>query len=268
MPIESPLRAGYEFAADVERAYSALMGTAFADTEAEAGLSGRLFYAGELDAEGRALMVAANIAGAASLAATGDRSAQRQGVRDGIADFLVNSLDEALRILKNQLRKREPVAVCVSLAPKAIEREMRERGVEPDLLRTGVPALPYHEALVLPDAEAAENALDKTPALIAWSVASAPAHWLPKLDAIATDCLDKDAWRARRWLRLAPRYLGRAAQGLRLLGCDREVAARFVEQVRQAVDRGEIPVACEIRSFFRGKFDEFRFAPNESPGSA
>jgi len=264
--LESLLPAGYEFAVDVQRAYAGLMGTAFAD--AEAGLGGRLLYAGELDGEGRALVAAANIAGAASLAATADRAAPRQAIRDGIADFLVNSLDEALRIFKNQLRKREPAAVCVGLAPELVECEMRERGVAPDLLRTEVPTLPYHEALVIPDAEQAENALDKTPALITWSVASAPAQWLPKLDAIALDCLGPEAWQARRWLRLAPRYLGRAAQGVHLLSCDREVAARFVERVEQAVDRGEIPVAFEIRCHFRGLCDTYRSVPSVSLGSA
>jgi urocanate hydratase len=104
--------------------------------ERETGLGGKLFYAGELDGEGRALVVAANIAGAASLVATADRAAQKQAIRDGVADCLVNSLDEALRILKNQLRKRETVAVCLGLAPEAVEREMLERGVLPDLRLT------------------------------------------------------------------------------------------------------------------------------------
>ena len=34
-------------------------------------------------------------------------------MRDGVIDFLVTSLDEALRILKNEMRKRTAVAVCV-----------------------------------------------------------------------------------------------------------------------------------------------------------
>ena len=77
------------------------------------------------------------------------RAAQKQAIRDGVADFLVNSLDEALRILKNQLRKRETVAVCVGLAPADVEREMKERGVA---ARSAAPRLriaPFHEALLL-----------------------------------------------------------------------------------------------------------------------
>jgi hypothetical protein len=53
------------------------------------------------------------------------------------------------------------------------------------------------------------------------------------------------------------------AQGLRLLSCDREFAARFIERVRQSVDLGEIAVAVEISSYSRGVHDEHRFVPTE-----
>ena len=79
----------------------------------EPTLGGKLLYIGELDPAGRALAVAGNIAGVASLCASADPAIQKQAVRDGVVDFLVTSLDEALRILKNEIRKREPVAVCV-----------------------------------------------------------------------------------------------------------------------------------------------------------
>jgi urocanase-like protein len=229
--------AEFSFIREVEQACEGLMAMACADPER--GLGGKLLYAGELDREGRALLVAANIAGAASLSATAERTAQKQAVRDGIADFLVNSLDEALRILKNQLRKREAVAVCVGLAPEAVEREMRERGVLPDLERDAAEGL--GGGLIAKDGDVSGSAL------VTWNVAAAPAQWLPKLDALATECLEENAWRERRWLRLAPRYLGRLAQGLRLLRCDGPSAARFVEQVRQRAAKGEIAVAVEIK---------------------
>jgi len=218
------------------------------------GLSGRLFYAGDLDSDGRALVAAANIAGAASLAATEDRGAQRQAVRDGIADFLVNSLDEALRILKNQLRKREPVAVCVSLAPEAIELEMRERGVEPDLLRDGIEG-PGGERI-------AKEARATNSALVTWRVDVAQAQWLPKLDAIAMECLEENAWRERRWLRMAPRYLGRLARGVRLMQCDDSSATRFVLEVHQVVARREIAVAVDMKvRDASGQEEEWRVRP-------
>ena len=171
----------------------------------ESGLGGRLFYAGELDDEGRALVVAANIAGAATLVATADRAAQKQAIRDGVADFLVNSLDEALRILKNQLRKRETVAVCVGLAPEAVEREMKERGVLPDLLRRDVHIAPYHDALMLQEGEPEEIDFKKAPALVTWSVASdsgtvVAASWTQSLSIVSTQTRGRPA-AGCAWLR-------------------------------------------------------------------
>jgi len=238
------------------------MQAAFVDRDT--GLGGKLFYAEELDCEGRALIVAANIAGAATLVATADRAAQKQAIRDGVADFLVNSLDEALRILKNQLRKSETVAVCLGLAPEAVEGEMRERGVLPDLLRRDVRIAPYHVALMLREGEPEELDFKKEPALVTWSVASDQAKWLPQLDVVALDCLDADEWAAHRWLRFAPRYLGRMAQGLRILSTHREFVARFSEQLRERTDRGEITVSYETRSRIRGQEWRLWFDPEKS----
>jgi urocanate hydratase len=245
-PIEP---AALGFILQVERQYASLIaaGGTQSTANSEAGLGGKLLYAGELEAAGRALLVAGNIGGAASLAATADQAAQRQAIRDGVADFLVTSLSEALRILKNQIRKRETVAVCIASAPETVEQEMLERGVLPDLLR---PAneFPAHSPFVSQGArQLSPPAMGKDSILLTWRVASAPALWLPKLDAIATDCLQPAAWSARRWLRLSPRYLGRMAQGVRLICCDREFKAGFIGKARTQVERGEIGVPVEIQ---------------------
>jgi urocanate hydratase len=227
------------------------------------GLGGNLFYAGELEAADRALVVAANIAGAATLVATADLAAQKQAVREGVADFVVNTLDEALRILKNQLRKRETAAVCVALPPSEVDREMNERGVAPDLLRRNLSVPPHQEALAFHEGEETEFDLSKIPALVTWRVDSALPKDLAKLDEIALSCLDPAEWKSHRWLRLSPRYLGRLAQGLRLLDADREFTARFIERVRQSANRSEIAVAVEICSYFRGQRDVCRLAPTK-----
>ncbi len=257
-PIEP---AAFEFLVQVERLYASLMAGADAgfNPNPERNLGGRLLYAGELDGEGRALLVAGNVGGAASLAATADAAAQRLAIRDGVADFLVNSLDEALRILKNEIRKRETVAVCVAAAPEAVEREMLERGVLPDLLRSGAAEYaPFlrqgARQIQVPDRENDETVLT-------WRVAAAPAQWLPKLDNLALGLLQHEDWAARRWLRLAPRYLGRLGQGVRLLVCNREYAAGFAEQARGSVERGEIGVAVEIQVTGRVICDQHSFFP-------
>lgn len=261
MALEPPSPSAFDFLVRVALSYASLLKSPLALPET--GLGGKLFYAGELDEAGRALLVAANIAGAATLAATADRDAQKQTLRDRVADFVVNNLDEALRILKNQLRKRETIAVCVTLPPSEVESEMNERGVSPDLFRREVPITPFHKALLLHQDEETESDLSKIPAVVTWRVESSLPKDLAVLDEIALSCLDADEWRARRWLRLSPRYLGRMAHGLRLLDCNREFAARFSERVIQFVERDEIAFAFEILSYLRGIPDQFRYAPTK-----
>ena len=262
MPLAPPSQDVLDFAARAAHAYAKLIASPYADPES--GLGGILFYAGEMHDPGRALVVAANIAGAATLVASADLAARKQAIRDGVADFLVTSLDEALRILKNQLRKRETVSVCVAITPAAMEREMIERGVQSDLLRRDVPLSPSNEALSFQGGGSGENDLTSIPALVVWRVDSSRRKDLAVLDAVALECLDANDWPGRRWIRLAPRYLGRMAQDLRLLSTHREFAARFSEQLNERVDRGEIVFPFEILSYVRGLDYSHRFDPDES----
>jgi len=216
-----------------------------ADNLAEPDLGGKLLYVGELDEDGRALVVASNITGAASLSATADQAVQKQAVRDGIIDFLVTSLDEALRILKNEIRKRAPVAVCIADQPCEIESQMAERGVLPDLLRPAGESVPVGP----PNSGSVDGAL------VIWNVSAAPAQWIPKLDALALDCLVPEAGSARRWVRMAPRYLGRLAQATHLVYADRAFAARFLESVKEF---SEAPLLVQVT--FEGGCNEVKFA--------
>lgn len=237
---------------EAEFFYTALMPRGIAHSslsgDAEPGLGGCLFYAGEFDAVARPMVVAANVAGAATLTATADLQAQRQVIREGVVDFLVTSLDEALRILKNEIRKRERVAVCVGAAPSAVESEMLERGVQPDLLRSQL------QAKVDGHSRAA------APSLI-WSVDTAPAQWLPKLDAVALECLDALQMAERRWVRNAPRHLGRAAFGLRVLTAGESFALCFAERIRACVESGEIGTAVTLQRKTGDLIAEERFTP-------
>ena len=259
--------AALEFTLQVERLYAALIACVGAAEPGPAGdpnLGGKLIYAGELEPHGRALLVAGNIAGAASLAASADLAAQKQAIRDGVADFLVNSLDEALRILKNEIRKREAVAVCIAGAPQAVENEMVKRGGLPDLLAPlSSPSVELFGKGVR-HVELTE-APGSSRVLVTWTVTAAPAQWLPKLDGIALECIQPADGAARRWLRLAPRYLGRMAQGLRVLHCEPDVAREFVARVQNAVERGEIGVQVQIG--WNRDEEVFLFQPSSGPAS-
>jgi urocanate hydratase len=254
-----------EFALQVERFYAGLILAAGPGPDAEPSLGGKLLYAGQLDTQASALLVAANIAGAASLVVSSEAAAGKQAIRDGVVDFLVTSLDEALRILKNEIRKRTTVAVCVATLAQDSEadfaRLLLERGVLPDLLPSRSAPAPEFAAFLSQGARPVVAIHpDVNQVLLSWNVAGEPAQWLPKLDALAMDCLIENmgascpshlgTWdSARRWLRLAPRYLGRRSQGLRLLRCDESTAAKFRKKVQEQVEGGEISVAVEIQTF-------------------
>jgi urocanate hydratase len=250
-----------EFTIEVARFYARLISGVLPSPEpgADSNLGGQLFYVGRLDPLGRAMVVAANIAGAATLAAEPDLATQKSALRDGVVDFLVNSLDEALRILKNQVRKRETGAVCITAAPEAVEREMLERGVLPDLVRGFEESGEDSAFIGMGARRIAAQELDRDLVMVAWSVNSAPAQWLPKLDAIAMDCVSDKDWKSRRWLRLSPRYLGRGAKGVRVLFCGSAEAEEFVRRVREGVERREVLVAVEIQLSGPGERRDYRF---------
>lgn len=245
-PMEmNPHHAAFVFAVCADRFYSALLPFAQPGPDGEPTLGGQFLYAGELDEEGRALLVAANVLGAASLTVTADPSSQRRAIRDGVADFVVTTLDEAVRILKNQIRKRESVAVCIAGKPQTIEREMEERGVQPDLVTYALSGLARFPPQFQAGARRVEHVAPAPErSVVTWTAETAAPIWLPKLDTLALECLNSDAnpaeFAARRWLRLSPRYFGRLAQDRRIVSCDQSAAQQIFHCVQSAVERGDI----------------------------
>ncbi|HUR37565.1 MAG TPA: urocanate hydratase [Terriglobales bacterium] len=107
---------------------------AAADKHFGGSLEGKLVVSGGMGGMGGAQPLAATMAGAAFLGIDVDAERIKKRLKTGYCDFMVNSLDEALRILKNAVRKKEAVSVglvgnCADVIP-----ELAERGVVPDLL--------------------------------------------------------------------------------------------------------------------------------------
>ena len=97
-------------------------------------LSGKLVVTGGMGGMGGAQPLAATMNGAAFLGIDVDPERIKRRVKTGYCDAMVTSLDEALRILKNAVRKGEATSVglvgnCADLIP-----EMAKRGVVPDIL--------------------------------------------------------------------------------------------------------------------------------------
>ena len=234
----------------------------FREPGAEPSLGGKLLYAGEIHADSQALVVAGNVAGCATLAATGDSATQQQAIRDGAVDFLVTSLDEALRILKNEIRKRNAVAVCVAAQAEVIEREMRERGVQPDVVSAGKGDDGQRRMADFGAGSVEIQTTEPEPglALVNWQVSEAPARWMPKLDAIVLDCLSPDSWE-HRWIRLFPRYCGKTAMTQRTLYCAPQVAQEIIRRVADSVQKGEISVEVALSIVSGGESEVFRTTP-------
>jgi urocanate hydratase len=108
---------------------------------------GALIIACGLNPQGAALALASNIAGAVSLNIEDDPAALKEALRSGSCDFIVNTLDEALRAMKNEVRKHRPLSVGLQGDPAHIVEELLERGVSPQLFTdlTNNPA--HREAL-------------------------------------------------------------------------------------------------------------------------
>jgi urocanate hydratase len=97
-------------------------------------LGGKLIASGGMGGMGGAQPLAATLNGAAFLGMDVDPERIKRRVKTGYCEVMVTSLDEALRILKNAVRKREATSVglvgnCADLIP-----ELASRGVVPDLL--------------------------------------------------------------------------------------------------------------------------------------
>jgi len=218
--------------AEVYANYAGLM--RYAAAHGQDGLGGTLLYAGELDAAGRILAIAGNIAGAATLAATAHQDAAKQAMREGAVDFVVTNLDEALRILKNQVRKHEPAAVCVGAARENVEREMTERGVLPDVLHAGGLDDAVAAQFVAAGAQRARvEPFEAGETLFTIEIPVALMRELARVEEILAASLAENDLINRRWLRLSPRYLGPSARRVRSVVCANGAVAELKEQLRQ-----------------------------------
>lgn len=97
-------------------------------------LAGKLIVSGGMGGMGGAQPLAATMTGACFLGIDVDAERIKKRLKTGYCDFMVNNLDEALRILKNAVRKKEAISVglvgnCADVIP-----ELAERGVLPDIL--------------------------------------------------------------------------------------------------------------------------------------
>ncbi len=97
-------------------------------------MRGKLIVSGGMGGMGGAQPLAATMTGAAFLGIDVDPERIQRRLKTGYCDFMVNSLDEALRIVHDAQRNQQNISVglvgnCADVIP-----ELAERGVVPDIL--------------------------------------------------------------------------------------------------------------------------------------
>jgi hypothetical protein len=192
---------------------------------------GSLILCCGLGPQGAALALASNIAGAVCLSIEEDPKTLKDALRSGSCDFIVNTLDEALRAMKNEVRKHLPLSVGLQGNPAQVLQEILERGVTPELFTdlTGnsasqkaiqsfksAGALIVHFDSTHPISD--EESLDANATLNTfihdrqWLLHSFPLDTTTALrafDVHALALLPEDDLLRRRWLQAAPKILQR-----------------------------------------------------------
>jgi len=190
---------------------------------------GSLILCCGLGPQGSALALASNIAGAVSLNIEEEPDILRAAMRSGSCDFIVNTLDEALRAMKNEVRKHLPLSVGLQGNPAQVLDEILGRGVSPQLFTdvTNSPTLArvQHKLQSLGTLvidfdghPTLEGTLDANALLgtflhqrqwqlrtVTFDVSAA----LRAFDARALSSLQEGDQLRRRWLQAAPRILQR-----------------------------------------------------------
>jgi urocanate hydratase len=211
--------------------------------------AGSLILMVGLSPQGAALSIASNIAGAVSLAIDHDPAHLREVVRTGAVDFVVNTLDEAIRAMKNELRRGSPLSVALDLNPASALAEIAERGLAPQLFsvfsaapeigqralelqQVGAELIFFEDEGLNPDPSPGfRSSVPLLSSLLeqrSWQLVTRTFETsaaLRAFDAQALEQLSPEDTLRRRWLQSAPRILQRQRPPQRSLWLTTEEAA-------------------------------------------
>ncbi len=219
-------------------------------------LAGHLLLCLGYGQRGSELALATTIAGGVFLGIEPDPQRLKAAVRSGACDFMVNTLDEALRVIKNELRKRTPLSAGLLGNAAEMLAAMVERGVQPDLIAVmselelaAVPASRQaldqiiergteflHEGGMLADSAVEE---------VVWTASNQ--QDLRRMDRIALELLPPDDQIRRRWLEQGPAYFYRQQPLERVLELNPAELARLLERFKSATSSAEFDAPVEIR---------------------
>ena len=221
------------------------------------GLAGRLCLCVGFGQKGAELALATTIAGGTFLGIDPSPEHLKAAVRNGSCDFMVNTLDESLRVLKNELRKRAALSVGLLGLASEILPAMVERGVQPDLIEDtsqqdeGAPDTHRQALLSLVergawnvDAQTAKSPEHSTLVEVIWTAADAAN--LKRMDSIALELLPAEDQARRRWLRQAAGCFHRQLPLQRVLGLCPEEISQLLSAFQHAVSAWKIQSPASV----------------------
>ena len=221
------------------------------------GLAGRLCLCVGFRQKGAELALATTIAGGTFLGIDPSPEHLKTAVRNGSCDFMVNTLDESLRVLKNELRKRAALSVGLLGLASEIIPAMAERGVQPDWIADASPeeseSAPAVDQALLSLVERGawrvdtrtENPPERSaPIEVTWTAADAAD--LKRMDSIALERLPTEDQVRRRWLRQAAGCFHRQRPLQRVLGLCPEEVSQLLSAFQHATASGKIQAPASI----------------------
>ena len=211
--------------------YRSLMGAAL--RQGRSCLAGQLLLTSSVEQA-----AGGKLAGGAVLFATADVQAARAALRAGYCNFLVTDLNEAVRIVRNEIRRNAAVAVCLQMDAAQLTQACVDRGLQPDLIETPMAVLESRGAKLV----AWKRSLEPNEILVHWTVEPGFASDLLICDQLAQESLPRDDRERRRWLRQAPSMLGRKWQQTRTV----PMHADEIEQLLCRLDQKSLGKTCAV----------------------
>jgi urocanate hydratase len=206
-------------------------------TEQREDWSGKLVLGCSENCATSGIPPAVSIAGGTCLAVEADATAVKAAMRLGELDFVVNTLDEALRTLKNEIRKHRPLSVGLIGDVDQVLAEVVERGLQPDLLLLAgnQQVLPILQNASIRALQSTGMAVCQIPG-VEDQAPGGPAPrarnevYLPASNASELKAIDErlqaifpaDDLVRRRWVQQIPKYLREARSGGRWIWLSRE----------------------------------------------
>lgn len=230
---------------------------AIADKYFTGDLAGKLIVNCGMEAIGSLMSVAATMNGAAFLGIDADPEKIKRQLKAGRCDFMVNSLDEALRILKNAVRKKENVSVGLVADCGEIIQKFSERGVLPEVINIASGAASVSAAVVQhaqssPDfvTEYISPIFDSGRRPFRWFALSGEPADIFTSENILLELFPENRT-LRRWIEIARKRIKFQGLPSRICWLDSEERGRFVLAIHQFVKDGKIkaPVVVGIDQF-------------------